>query len=108
MTDHHSLYVFCTVLLPVRNHEAAVGKPQVTAIMGNFVAEMWTYLALDILVVFLRLFARVETTGWKGLAPDDYLMLFAIVSCLSLLDSLILPPQFCFACFHLILKMCLF
>ncbi|KAF1962856.1 hypothetical protein CC80DRAFT_461235 [Byssothecium circinans] len=44
----------------------------------NFVVELWTYLAIDIVVVFGRLAARWKTNGWRRLAPDDWLMFLSI------------------------------
>ncbi|KAF2639321.1 hypothetical protein P280DRAFT_375540, partial [Massarina eburnea CBS 473.64] len=44
----------------------------------NFVVELWTYLAIDIVVIWVRLYARYHTNGWKGLAWDDYLMAIAM------------------------------
>ncbi|KAH8807837.1 hypothetical protein F5884DRAFT_347824 [Xylogone sp. PMI_703] len=40
----------------------------------NFVAEAWSYLAIDLVIVAIRLGTRWHTLGLRGLAPDDYLM----------------------------------
>lgn len=51
----------------------------------NFVAEAWTYLAIDIVVVGIRSVARWRQQGLQGLAMDDFLMVIAIVSSSRLL-----------------------
>lgn len=45
----------------------------------NFVIESWTYLAIDIVVVFGRFFARWKSLGFRRLAVDDFLMVIALV-----------------------------
>jgi len=45
--------------------------------MTNFLVESWTYLTIDLVVVFLRTFARWKTLGFRSLAWDDYLMVLA-------------------------------
>lgn len=47
---------------------------------ANPLVEYWTYLAIDIVVVAGRFVARWHTVGFRDLAPDDYLMVVAIVS----------------------------
>jgi hypothetical protein len=47
--------------------------------MVNFVIESWTYLAIDLVIVFGRSFARWTTFGLRGLAWDDFLMVVAVV-----------------------------
>jgi hypothetical protein len=47
--------------------------------MVNFVIESWTYLAIDLVIVFGRSFARWKTFGLRGLAWDDFLMVVAVV-----------------------------
>lgn len=49
----------------------------------SFTIEAWTYLAIDIVVVAIRTLARWRQMGIRGLAPDDYLMILAIVSLLA-------------------------
>lgn len=46
----------------------------------NFVAEAWTYLAIDLVMVFGRFGARAFSNGFSNLAVDDYLMVVAVVS----------------------------
>ncbi|KAH8172302.1 hypothetical protein LIA77_09070 [Sarocladium implicatum] len=43
----------------------------------NFTAEIWTYLAIDLAVVFGRFGLRWHETGLSRLCPDDYLMIIA-------------------------------
>lgn len=52
----------------------------------NPLVEYWTYLAIDIVVVAGRIAARWQTVGFRDLAPDDYLMVVAIVSTSSFFD----------------------
>jgi hypothetical protein len=47
--------------------------------MTNFTIEAWTYLAIDIVWVFARFFAQWRVRGFKGLKPDDFLMVVALV-----------------------------
>lgn len=51
------------------------------AAQHNFVIEAFTLLAVGILVVMLRTYARVQAVGLQKLQPDDYLVWFATVSC---------------------------
>jgi hypothetical protein len=46
-----------------------------------FTVEAWTYLGLSLIVVAIRFGARWRWMGLGGLAPDDYLMVLAGVSC---------------------------
>jgi hypothetical protein len=54
-----------------------------------FTVEAWTYLAIDIVVVATRVIARGRMTGFRRIAPDDVLMVIAIVRSLHLLPRLI-------------------
>lgn len=45
----------------------------------NFLVESWTYLAIDLVVVFARFAIRWASFGLRGLSPDDFLMVVAIV-----------------------------
>ncbi|KAG8673715.1 hypothetical protein FPOAC2_07177 [Fusarium poae] len=45
----------------------------------SFVAEAFILLAISILVIFLRTYARVRQVGLRNLEVDDYLMLLVIV-----------------------------
>lgn len=45
----------------------------------NFVAESWTYLAIDLVVIGIRLGWRIRSVGVRKLAADDYLMVVAAV-----------------------------
>lgn len=47
--------------------------------VDSFTVEAWTYLAIDIVVVATRVGARGRMTGWRNIAPDDILMIVAIV-----------------------------
>ncbi|KAF2199027.1 hypothetical protein GQ43DRAFT_450569 [Delitschia confertaspora ATCC 74209] len=47
--------------------------------MTNFIIEAWTYLAIDLIVVFIRCFAQWWNKGFRGLAMDDYLMVVAVL-----------------------------
>lgn len=47
---------------------------------ANPLVEYWTYLAIDIVIVGGRVAARWKTLGLGNLAPDDFLMVVAIVS----------------------------
>lgn len=48
--------------------------------MDSFVTEAFTLLAVGIIIVGLRTYARWSSVGLQGLKFDDYLMLFAVVS----------------------------
>lgn len=45
----------------------------------NPLVEYWTYLAIVIVVVAGWIAARWQTVGFRDLAPDDYLMVVAIL-----------------------------
>jgi len=45
-----------------------------------FTVEAWTYLAIDLVVVATRTIVRWRQMGFRRLAPDDFLMIIAIVS----------------------------
>ncbi|AEO61141.1 hypothetical protein MYCTH_2121009 [Thermothelomyces thermophilus ATCC 42464] len=45
----------------------------------SFTIEAWTYLVIDIVVVAVRTLARWRQMGIRGLAPDDFLMIIAIL-----------------------------
>ncbi|CEI63268.1 hypothetical protein FVEN_g194 [Fusarium venenatum] len=45
----------------------------------SFVAEAFTLLAIGILIILLRTYARVRQVGLRNLEVDDYLMLLVIV-----------------------------
>ncbi|KAF4454383.1 hypothetical protein F53441_3100 [Fusarium austroafricanum] len=47
--------------------------------VSSFAAESFTLLAIGILVVFLRTYARVRQAGIRNFGADDYLMLFVII-----------------------------
>jgi hypothetical protein len=48
--------------------------------MGDFTTEAFTLLAIGIVLILLRTYARITTVGFRGLKPDDYIMLLAMVS----------------------------
>jgi hypothetical protein len=50
----------------------------------NFLIESWTYLAIDVVVVFGRFFARWKSYGLKQMAIDDFLMIIALVNTTTL------------------------
>ncbi|KAK4246043.1 hypothetical protein C7999DRAFT_33596 [Corynascus novoguineensis] len=44
-----------------------------------FIVEAWTYLAVDLVVVATRTIVRWRQMGFRRLAPDDFLMVIAIL-----------------------------
>lgn len=46
----------------------------------SFTIEAWTYLAIDLVVVGVRVVARWRQMGIRNLSPDDFLMVIAGVS----------------------------
>lgn len=48
--------------------------------VSAFTIEAWTYLAIDIVVVAIRVIARWWQLGVRDMKPDDFLMIIAIVS----------------------------
>ncbi|KAL9047021.1 MAG: hypothetical protein Q9214_000295 [Letrouitia sp. 1 TL-2023] len=50
----------------------------------NFIAEAFSLLAIALVAIGLRLYIRVLTVGFRKLALDDYLMIWAGVSALML------------------------
>lgn len=46
----------------------------------QFNIEVFTLLAVGILVTALRTYTRLVSVGWKKIQADDFLALFAIVS----------------------------
>jgi hypothetical protein len=48
--------------------------------MDNFIAEAWSELAIGVVFIFLRLYFRYTQVGLRGMALDDFLMIFAGVS----------------------------
>ncbi|KOS21727.1 hypothetical protein ESCO_001508 [Escovopsis weberi] len=44
-----------------------------------FNIEAWSYLAIDIVIVFTRVFGRWKRLGLRGLSPDDFLMIIALL-----------------------------
>jgi hypothetical protein len=53
----------------------------------NFLAEAWAELAIAICVIGLRLYYRITQVGIRKLGLDDYLMVCAGVSFLSVIRS---------------------
>ena len=47
--------------------------------MNSFSTEAWTFLALGIVTILIRTYARWRLVRWKGLWIDDYLMLLVII-----------------------------
>lgn len=58
-----------------------------------FVVEMWTYLAICIVVGFGRVIARWKTQTFAGLKVDDFLMLLVVVRPSSLSTRLFQPTN---------------
>lgn len=48
--------------------------------MGDFVTEAFTLLAVAIVLIALRTYARATSAGIRNFELDDYLMLVAAVS----------------------------
>ena len=46
----------------------------------NFIAEAFSLLSIALVFIALRLYSRIITVGFRRLALDDYLMVFAGVS----------------------------
>ena len=55
--------------------------------LRGFDIEVFVYLALALAITLLRTYARVSTSGWKGLGPDDYLAWVGMVCIFSHLAS---------------------
>ena len=51
--------------------------------MGTFDAEVFVLLAIGLVVISLRTYARLISVGLRRLQTDDYLMLLAAVSMLA-------------------------
>jgi hypothetical protein len=47
--------------------------------MSDFTTEAFTLLGVGVTIIFLRTYARLTTVGFKGMKPDDYIMLLAAV-----------------------------
>jgi hypothetical protein len=45
----------------------------------NFVIEAWFYLAIDLVIVSIRVASRWHSIGFRNLSPDDFLMVIAAV-----------------------------
>jgi hypothetical protein len=50
------------------------------AAVDPVLVELWLYLGISIVWVFIRVFSRWKTQTLRGLAVDDYLMVVVIVS----------------------------
>lgn len=50
----------------------------------NFITEAFALLAIALVAIGLRLYIRILTVGFRKLALDDYLMIWAGVSALML------------------------
>lgn len=48
--------------------------------MSDFTTEAFTLLELGLVIIGARTWARISQVGFRGLEPDDYLMLLAAVS----------------------------
>ncbi|KAI9769629.1 MAG: hypothetical protein M1840_003866 [Geoglossum simile] len=75
------------------------------AFQKQLARETWTLYAVGILIIVLRICARIKRVGVRNLAVDDYLMLLAgcfyttLVSCLNAIaqgggSNLFLPEEF--------------
>ncbi|KAL2366423.1 hypothetical protein RJZ56_000682 [Blastomyces dermatitidis] len=62
-------------LPPPSDPAAAAAAAAAEAAFHSFSTEAWTLLAVAILVTGIRTYARVTAVGFKGLQPDDYLVL---------------------------------
>jgi hypothetical protein len=45
--------------------------------VGNFIAEAWSELALGLVFILLRLYFRFTQVGLRGMTLDDFLMIVA-------------------------------
>jgi hypothetical protein len=50
----------------------------------NFVAESWSYLAVDLVIVGIRIASRWHLPGFRKLSHDDFLMAIAAVKPLKM------------------------
>ncbi|OJD19222.1 hypothetical protein AJ78_00835 [Emergomyces pasteurianus Ep9510] len=57
---------------------AAAAAAAAQAAFRSFSTEAWTLLAIAILVTSIRIYARVDAIGFKGLQPDDYLVVAGV------------------------------
>lgn len=48
--------------------------------MSDFTTEAFTLLAVGLVIIGARTYARCSQVGVRGLEPDDYLMVLAAVS----------------------------
>lgn len=61
--------------------ELAAFQAKMRAAVEAFYKEAWTLLAIALIFIILRLYARYSMTGGiRGFKADDYLMVFAGVS----------------------------
>lgn len=58
-----------------------------------FTTEAFSLLGVGITTIGVRTYARCSTVGFRGLKPDDYLMLGAAVSTVPLSVENLLPEK---------------
>ncbi|PGH07329.1 hypothetical protein GX51_01873 [Blastomyces parvus] len=63
---------------PPPDPAAAAAAAAAEAAFHSFSTEAWTLLAVAILVTGIRTYARTSAVGFKGLQPDDYLVLVGV------------------------------
>ncbi|QSS53272.1 hypothetical protein I7I53_00475 [Histoplasma capsulatum var. duboisii H88] len=57
---------------------AAAAAAAAQAAFRSFSTEAWTLLAVAILVTSIRMYARIDGVGFRGLQPDDYLVVVGV------------------------------
>ncbi|OAX84488.1 hypothetical protein ACJ72_01159 [Emergomyces africanus] len=65
-------------LPPPSDPAAAAAAAAAQAAFQSFSTEAWTLLAIAILVTGIRIYARIDAIGFKGLQPDDYLVVVGV------------------------------
>lgn len=66
-------------LPPPSDPAAAAAAAAAQAAFRSFSTEAWTLLAVAILVTSIRMYARIDGVGFRGLQPDDYLVVVGVV-----------------------------